>query len=941
MDMRDYRLALLTATAMATFSASTATAQTAASGAAQAATPAAQTSPQTADDAVKDIVVTGTLIRGVAPVGSSIIGVSRADIVQSGLATTEDILKSVPQISSVGPSANSGSVTVQNSNLNNTRAESINIRGIGPQATLPLLNGRRLPAQGSGGQLFDAASLPTIALSRIDVVADGASATYGSDAVAGVANFILRTDVNGLEANARYSFADDVSGNYQASVIAGHRWSSGAIMAAFQYDRSAELLQSDRPGYFQCDERPYGYTNSCVAANGSAQTANITAPGNLVFPTGTTRVYGLPAGSGTGVTAAQLSTTPNVASNTRYRAILPDTRRYSGVFASHVDLGAVTLWSEGYYSRRNNDIDNGYLTFSSPVPTSNPNFVVVPGQSGATETVQYSLQNDGGAVRVRTYSQSWQAAAGFDAKLGENFKATVYYEHNNNHEFLTTPATNSNLLAAALACTGSVCFNPYGSGGSAANQTAAASFIGKSVQNAFYDSNLVNGKIDGSLFHLAGGDVKLAVGGEWHWDKILNYNFSNTAASSTTLDTIFVSANSRYARKVTSAFGELVIPIFGADNERAGFHRLTIDIAGRYDHYSDVGSTTNPKIGVTWAPTRDFTLRGSYGTSFRAPTVCDVNPLCTNALLTNAAAITSLYNQRNSNSVTLVGGNGSVQPETATTFSGGIDFKPERIRGLAISLNYFNIDYKGVIYTPGNSSSSFTNPLYAQYITANPSQAQVAALVSLPFFTGFPTLPGCATLSPSNTSAYQCIGAIVNGTRSNAGEEKLSGLDINASYRTEASFGRLTFGVFATYLFNYDISVVKGAPFVNTVNQFSSVNAPLGDLLRFRGRAQIGYGRGGFDANIFVNYSNAYHVIGLVNPSQNDRVGAYTTADLGVSYAFGRDSGPLHGLRLSVNVINITNTKPPLAVVATTQQYDPGVANILGRQVALQIGKKF
>jgi iron complex outermembrane recepter protein len=910
-----------------------------------------QTAPQAADTQAaapaqpaaldKEIVVTGTLIRGVAPVGSSVIAVGRSDMVESGLATTEDILKSVPQITNIGPGAVAGANT-QNSNLNNTRAEAINIRGIGPQATLALLDGRRLPANGAGAQLFDASALPAIALARVDVVADGASATYGSDAVAGVANFILRKDVEGLEVTGRYNFADQYH-SQQVGIIAGHHWSNGAFMIAGQYDQNSHLYQSDRAKYYQCNETAYGYANSCVTAStGAPAAANLTSPGNLVFTGANAAVYGLPAGSGVGVTQAQLSSTANSGSNTANQDVIPAMTRYSIIYSGHVDVSpSITLWSEGYWSRRNVQIAGGYLnTAGISVPNTNPNFVTVAGQSATSETVQYAFVNEYGAVMRTGYEQTWQASGGLDAKLFNDYKLTAYYEHNNNLENLVQPGINTPLLAAALSCTTSVCFNPYGSGTSASNIAAAQTFIGSTIQNAYYDSNLVNAKIDGSLFHMGGGDTKIAVGGEWHWDKIFNYNTQNT--TSTNINQMLVSSNTRYSRKVASVFAELVVPIVSADNALPGIQKLTLDVAGRYDHYSDVGGTTNPKVGLIWAPVSDLTLRGSFGTSFRAPTVCDSNPLCTPAFLQSSTGSTAFYNLRNSNIVTIVGGNTNVKPETATTWSLGMDYKPSFAPNLSISLNYFNIDYKNVIYTPGQSAAALTNGAYSQFVIANPTQAQVQSYItSQPFYAGLGSLPGCATLTNANTSAYSCVGAILLGTRANAGEEKMQGLDFSVNYRLETAIGRFRAGVSGTYLFNYDVALVPGVPFVHSVNQLNATDVALGDPMRFRARAQLGYSGYGFDANAFINYVNAYSIIGVVSASQNERVPSYTTVDASLSYTFGKDSGALHDLKLAVNAINLFAAAPPLAIVSTTQQYDPANASVLGRQVSLSLTKKF
>jgi len=228
---------------------------------AQTAAPADEAATNSAK--AEEIVVTGTILRGVAPVGSSIISLNATDIQKTGLLTTTDILKSIPQISGIGTGEASTGTSANNANLNISRANALNIRGLGIQATLTLLNGRRLPVGGFGGQLFDPGSIPAIALARIDVVADGASATYGSDAVAGVANLILRTDVDGIEARGRTGFADNYSSS-ALSLIAGHKWSTGRVMIAGEYTWNDQLLQSDRAPYFICNQTAVGGTNNCT-----------------------------------------------------------------------------------------------------------------------------------------------------------------------------------------------------------------------------------------------------------------------------------------------------------------------------------------------------------------------------------------------------------------------------------------------------------------------------------------------------------------------------------------------------------------------------------------------------------------------------------------------------------------------------------------------------
>src|SRR5678815_4650112 len=167
------------------------------------ATPAlAQTAPAPADEAVEEVVVTGSRIRGVAAVGSNVISLGRDEVIATGAPTTADLLKKVPQILGLG--ASETATAAQNGAANVTRGVGINLRGIGSNATLLLWNGRRFPVAGTQGQFTDPAVIPTTALERVEVVPDGASAIYGSDAVAGVVNLILRKNFSGAESFARY-----------------------------------------------------------------------------------------------------------------------------------------------------------------------------------------------------------------------------------------------------------------------------------------------------------------------------------------------------------------------------------------------------------------------------------------------------------------------------------------------------------------------------------------------------------------------------------------------------------------------------------------------------------------------------------------------------------------------------------------------------------------
>src|SRR5690606_21374716 len=168
------------------------------------------------------IVVTGSRIRGIDPVGSAVIAIDAERIAEVPVTCTNDLLRRVPQVVSLG--ANRAGGAAQNGAANATRGAGINLRGLSTNATLLLYDGKRLPPMGTQGQFTDPSVIPSIALGRVEVVADGASAIYGSDAVAGVVNLILRKDIDGVEGRFRYGFTEGDYSEKQAAIIAGRRW---------------------------------------------------------------------------------------------------------------------------------------------------------------------------------------------------------------------------------------------------------------------------------------------------------------------------------------------------------------------------------------------------------------------------------------------------------------------------------------------------------------------------------------------------------------------------------------------------------------------------------------------------------------------------------------------------------------------------------------------
>lgn len=867
-----------------------------------AAAPADKVADKTADKA-DDIVVTGTNLRGVAPVGSSVIALGQEAMQQTGLATTSDILKTIPQVSSLGPGEATIGTNVNSAAINATRANGVNLRGLGVQATLTLLDGRRVPPGGISGQLFDASVIPAIALERIDIVADGASATYGSDAVAGVANLILRRNFNGLEASGRYALADGYS-EWQGSAIFGRKWDTGSIMVAGEYYYHSRLRQEDRAALFPCNQTAFGGTNNC-SFNSS--------PGNVTDPATGIR-YGLPGGTGVGLTPAQLHTTPNYAQAYEGQDLLPRIKRWSVVARLDQELSTnLKAWASGFYSKRLLEQRGGPIAVTAAVPSTNPFYIqFAPGQT-APELVEYAFIDDVGPGRVNAEESSYQIAGGLDWNVGGSWQISAYASHNRN-EGVDSSRQNPNfaLLFAGLADPNpATSLNLYGSGGrnSAASIDALLGFF---RPTGTYDMDLVNLKLDGELFQMAGGPVRVAVGGEFHHDYYVNAAYENfTTPSLSQVNTLGYAAN---GRDVWSGFAEVNFPFVGTANARPGLERLEFNAAARIDHYSDTGSTTNPKFGIRYDPVDWLSLHGSYGTSFRAPLLSDVNPA-------SSAAVFYIPNFGPfGNVVEYSGGNANLKPETATTWSLGAKVHP-RASGFNASLDYFNIRYNNIVETaPFYSPQVFTDPAYARYVILNPTLAQVQAIYSLPW-AGTPTIPAAN------------VNALVDVRRDNASGIRMQGLDFMASYQFSLGNGTVSTSAAGTYILSYKKALSPNAPFVDRLNE---ANYPL----RFRARGQIGWQNETFSGTVAVNYSNPYdNTIGTIQPIQ--RVSAFTTVDLTLGYNLSTMGGALKGLNLSVSAVNLFDRSPPFAAVGLSQVFDSTVANPIGRLVAFTVRKKF
>ena len=896
---------------------------------------AAQTTESATNDA-NEIVVTGTLLRGVAPTGTNVIGVSSRDIQETGATTTAQLLQTIPQLGSFGglqyPISSGNTVTVNRPNLRNLPG----FNTAGGSTTLVLLDGHRMVGTGVTSTTPDPDVIPPGAIERLEIVPDGGSAVYGSDAVAGVLNFITRKRFDGVKVDAHYGFASNYY-QWDGSVTAGRDWGSGSLYVSYNYSQHDEIFGRDRSYIKQFPDAITGRLN--IQCN----------PGTVQI--GTT-VYALPFTSATAVAG-----TSNQCDVSNDAVFYPSEHRHSVLAGLYQELNdSLTLEVKGFYSNRKLLSTLGSLVQTSSVTAASPYFASHRIGAETSQNVNYTI---GGldAHRQPVSLATWGITPTLTAKLGGDWQArlmgNVGESETDSHETTANTTALGNAINAGF-------FNPYSPyDTSSPNYAAALAAITNFETYGHSKQFMSNVRLvaDGSLFHLPGGAVKLAVGGEFYHENYqvrLGSAVPGTAASgyggmsigaTPIIAAVAPLTLRQLSRNVKSVFGELVVPIFGADNATTMFQELTLSASGRYDDYSDFGHTFNPKFGITWKPVNGLKLRGSYGESFNAPSLADApsmdltsvflvpSGLPTGSLLvTNGGAYpvpTGLQIAR----VSVRGNAPGIVPQTAKTISAGFDFTP--FDGVAISATYYNMRLSNVISIPPGQNTALVFRDYGSAVRVNDgsaafSQAVVDLINSASpgalFNIGVP----CSTANPVSCVPYTY--AITDIRKQNLGDFHLSGIDFNIDVSRPTGFGTVNFGFKGTYeLTRKQKSSPASAAFVDLLGANNS---------RFFFQASAGVDIGKLMAQAILSHRAGYKLDPVVGLVPQTTVGSYNVVDVFFRYD-PKGEGLFKDLQFTLNVNNVFDQAPP--EFRGAQSPTTGTINgmTIGRLVQFGVSKKF
>jgi len=856
------------------------------------------------DEELAEVVVTGSRVRGAAPVGAAVITLDRESLESSGQVTIDRILKDIPQNFDLGVSENSRGQSGGAGNI--VYGNTVNLRGVGPYATLVLLDGHRVT---NNSRSTDPSILPTLGVERIEAVADGASAIYGSDAIAGVVNLIPRRSLNGVEAFARYGSASDFD-ETAAGLAWGKVWDAGQLMLAYEHVDRSNLSGDDRD-FFTADQRPFG---------GRDYRSARCNPGTLVIGTTT---YAIPVGGLTQANeGALVPGTSNRCNEVIGQDLFPEQNYDSVASTFRKELAPwVTLIGDAYYSRREFRRRAAFAAARLNVPDTNAWFVRPDGFAGNTYSIDYSFADDLPTNDTYGKAVNWQVTPGLRFTLPHDWslEAVVGYGKTRDDADSTRGTNNAALNAALASSDPATAFDPYGLGRTQPSVLAAISdqiFLAP-TNSDFTGYEL---RLNGTLFTLPGGDVGLATGYE---RQDIEVALGSARGAPTT-----PVAWRHFDRQVDSAYAELQIPLFGVGNARPGFERLTVNAALRHDDYSDVGKTTNEKFGLSWKPVPGLTIRGSYGTSFRAPLISQIYGNSNNLYVQNyqnpagGATVTG---------VALSGQNLDLGPEKATTWSTGIDWEP--LSNVGVSLTYFDVNYRNQVeaYLSNLALLAREADFDGTGIIVRGTEAgqRVQELLDAGITIAAGSLPGG---SASNVTLF------VDGRGQNLGVSNMKGLDLSTSYRLETGArGTFRFSLTGSYLTEYDVAITPAAPLVDRLNT-------IFNPLKLKLRGGMAWNRGPLGASVSVTRVHGYQN-NAVTPVEG--VGPYTPIDVTFNMDLGQMFGAsqLEDLNFGVEIRNLRDEDPPYVNFAPSGNgsggYDATVANPIGRMFAVSLRKKW
>jgi iron complex outermembrane recepter protein len=878
------------------------------------------------------VEITGSLIRRVeGETALPVVVISAEDLERAGVRTAEAAVQFIAQNqSTVNSSGSIGST--------NGGAAYADLRALGPERTLVLLNGQRIVRNPYTGTATDLNVIPTVAISRIEVLVDGASATYGTDAIGGVINIITRRDYQGIEVGGSVKIPEESGGEqYNANFTVG--FGSLAkdgynVFGGFAYTKEEKISAIDRD-YL---------STGIVPEKGLYLTSGTTFPGNY-----SQAVNGV-------------ATNPTLPGCAPTKSILipgifgPNSCRYD--FTQDIDLTSeVERWSlfgrgslavgdnhtaslEYFlaYNKVGNNVAPTPLT-SLPMRSNNPYY---PGGAAGIPITNPALDPAlpisvgwrmlPAGPRASEIENTTQRILGeLEGALGKwNYRVSALYSDSQvDNTFTNGYLSRQKIIDGLAGANGAPFLNPFGEQTAAGNDYIMANKILGQVQDISGSMWGVNGTISGDLMQLPAGPLSAAFLASYMKEDIEftnNFTLIRQAASSG----LELAEDTSGDIRNYAVAAEFNVPIL----RNAPFAKsLDIPIAVRYDDYDVSGSTTNPKIGLRWQTNDNLLVRGSYNTGFRAPGVFDL--YAPNSVTFTATPYNDPVLCPDGNPVQgadpardcgqqfrqLQGGNLTVQPEESESYSLGFVFDVSR--NFSFSVDYFNTTVEGTIGALPETAIFGDTVAYADKFVR------------------------CSQLSPSDAAAIDaCVPgpvdplAYIITTTANLGDIKTSGFDLAVNARSDATaYGRFSVSLNGTYLTKWEQQLVKNGEFYDALGNYSfELDFPVP---RWQHVIRVGWESGAWSANLFNRFKSGYTDFNNFTLDDDiygkNTVGNWSVYDLSVSWT------GVKGLTLTGGVLNLMDRKAPFSNQGSTFQaaYDPRITDPVGRAWYLQASYRF
>ena len=778
----------------------------------------------------------------------------------------------------------------------------INLRGLGVASTLILLNNKRqvVNAQNNNGgvNFVDTSSLvPMIAIDRMEVVKDGASALYGSDAVAGVVNFITKTDYEGAQVSLDYQ--DGAHGDnkeYNLQGLWGAVGDDSSILAAISYTNRSPLFTRDRRISRPVDD------SSSLGNPGSY----FIGPTPFIDPTGCGEFGGLP------LLLAPPGTVPGLdVGLCRFDfgqgfSFVPDESRVTTYVKATKQLTENIEWTTEITSARNRAERGGspsfpILTFPT-VPANHPNNVF--GQDVSYFGREVGNDANGNALPgdpANTESDTFRFMTMVQGELEDGFWEVSYTAARNDFLFTGNDTLAQEFQNALRGFGGQGCdpiagvagegaceyFNPFATQftSSPNSQNVIDSFTGRQSIDSESNLEVAEAFLSTELFEMDGGVAGIAVGVQYRYQDL----FQDHDSQSNQDKFAFVIGNPDIGgeQDVVAVFGELALPV--SDD-------IDIQIALRYEDYGgSIGDTVDPKLAISWRATDDFSLRASVSTSFRAPSIFqrDGGGTGLNQVSDPITGGTFFAAVRSS-------GNEELVPEESTAFNVGFSFEP--VDDLSIEVDYWSFDFTNLI----------TQESFQAILNAEPQNPDRVVRVG----------------DPLNGPIIR-----INTTYVNANSLETSGLDLVANYKIDTDMGTFTPNLSATYILAYDL-VDPQAGQIDGVGSrnYNNIGTSTPEL---KANFGLNWTHENYSANIFARHIDSY------TDDQNDlrEIESHLTWDAQLNIDLGGILETDAAYILTFGGVNLTDQDPPQ--VYTNGGFDSKVHDPRGRQVYARLAIEF